>query len=74
VLVPQGHELQEQSDAQVLLQAADGLLLRLSRDANGQMHIQTLADAQEDLGWTKLAESSMAFWDNPIDDAVWNNA
>ncbi|TAN42579.1 MAG: hypothetical protein EPN22_12495 [Nitrospirae bacterium] len=22
----------------------------------------------------QAAESSLAFWDNPIDDAVWNNA
>ena len=24
--------------------------------------------------WLKLAESSMDFWDNPVDDAIWNNA
>ena len=29
---------------------------------------------QEELAWMKLAESSMDFWDNPVDDEVWNNA
>ena len=28
----------------------------------------------ENHGWLKLAQSSMAFWDNPVDDEVWNNA
>lgn len=74
VLVPANVEAQAQVDALALLKDADGLLLRISRDAEGRLHMQTLADVQEELGWLKLAESSMAFWDNPVDDAVWNNA
>lgn len=28
----------------------------------------------EDLEMMRAAESSIKFWDNPMDDAVWNNA
>lgn len=29
---------------------------------------------EESLEMMQAAESSLKFWDNPIDDAIWNNA
>jgi predicted DNA-binding antitoxin AbrB/MazE fold protein len=29
---------------------------------------------EESLEMMQAAESSLKFWDNPVDDAIWNNA
>jgi len=31
-------------------------------------------ESLEEDAWLNLAASSMDFWDNPVDDEVWNNA
>lgn len=52
---------------------AGELELRISQGSSGHVVIEALGE-QEDQDFLKLAESSFDFWDNPVDDAVWNNA
>jgi hypothetical protein len=65
--LPAGVDLDISADAEALITAAK---------TGSELRIEVLREIepQEDGIWLKLAESSMDFWDNPVDDAVWNNA
>ena len=58
---------------------ADGevMLPRLRLDQGTPVEIIVLVrepEAEDDQGLRQLAVKTMDFWDNPVDDEVWNNA
>lgn len=46
--------------------------LRFKRGAKVEVII--LEHEEEDIALLKAAETSLAFWDNPTDDEIWNAA
>ena len=53
------------------------ILPRLSLNQGTPVEITVVvrdADADDQEGLRQLASKTMDFWDNPIDDEVWNNA
>lgn len=53
------------------------MLPRLRLDQGTPVEIIVLVrepEAEDDQGIRQLAAKTMDFWDNPVDDEVWNNA
>ncbi len=48
--------------------------LRLDRGTHVEVIVLVRETESEYDGLLKSSESTTAFWDNPIDDEVWNNA
>jgi hypothetical protein len=63
--LPAGTRLLLSADVDQLVEAAR---------AGVELRLGPTAGIAGDDSWLKLAESSMDFWDNPIDDAIWNDA
>lgn len=75
VLAPvEGLPPEARKQAEQLLREAAGLHLYLSRDRAGRLSLRSGVTEDADAEMLSLARGSMAFWDNPVDDAVWNNA
>ena len=58
-------------------QVGDGgkLELILPLPQGARVEVVVLAEQEDEFaGLQKAAEETMAFWDNPEDDAAWNNA
>jgi len=67
-VVTQGNTLDE-----VVGNLKEAVALHLEGEDLEQLVIIILPD-EESFEMTQAAESSLKFWDNPIDDAIWNNA
>ncbi len=49
-------------------------LLKLQFRQGAKLEVIILEHEEEDNALLNAAESSLAFWDNPIDDEIWNAA